>query len=86
VLEASVCCQQAGASPLDGVSKVDPHYTGLGSVAIMAKKTRDKPLRIWVSAEMRETIKKLAEADRRPVSTWIMLAIERAIEEAKRKK
>ena len=49
----------------------------------MAKKTRNKPLRIWVTAEMRETIKKLADADRRPVSTWIMMAIERAIEDAR---
>jgi hypothetical protein len=53
---------------------------------VVADDGRDKPLRIWVTAEMRETIKKLAEADRRPVSTWIMMAIERAIEEAKRKK
>jgi len=51
----------------------------------VADNGRDKPLRIWVTAEMRETIKKLADADRRPVSTWIMMAIERAIEEAKRK-
>jgi hypothetical protein len=62
----------------------------------MAKRPTRKSLKIWIEAEKHGEIKKAAEADRRTISAWVMVqvdkalddakAIERAIEDAKRKK
>ena len=62
----------------------------------MAKRPTKKSLKIWIEPERHEEIKKAAEADRRTISAWVMVqvvdkalddakAIERAIEDAKRK-
>jgi uncharacterized protein (DUF1778 family) len=62
----------------------------------MTKRPTKKSLKIWIEPERHEEIKKAAEADRRTISAWVMVqvdkalddakAIERAIEDAKRKK
>ena len=46
----------------------------------MAKKARTESIRVWVTPELRAAIERLAERDRRSMSSWIELAIEQAIE------
>jgi predicted transcriptional regulator len=48
----------------------------------MAKKARTESIRVWVTPELRAAIEKLAERDRRSMSSWIELAIEQAVEAA----
>jgi predicted HicB family RNase H-like nuclease len=48
----------------------------------MTKKARKK-LTFWVPPEKHAAIKKAAEDDRRSMTAWVMLQIERALEEAK---
>ena len=56
----------------------------------MAKKPGKKSLKIWIEPDKHEAIKEAAKADRRTMTAWIMILVdkaleERAIEEAKRK-
>jgi predicted HicB family RNase H-like nuclease len=50
------------------------------------KKANRKKLTFWVSPEMHDAIRVAAAADRRTMTTWVILLIEKALEEAKNKK
>jgi hypothetical protein len=52
----------------------------------MAKKARTESIRVWVTPELRAAIEKLADRDRRSMSSWIELALERAVEAEKGRK
>jgi predicted HicB family RNase H-like nuclease len=52
----------------------------------MAKKARTESIRVWVTPELKAAITKLADRDRRSLSTWIEIALERAVEAEKGKK
>jgi predicted transcriptional regulator len=51
----------------------------------MAKKARSETVRVWLTPELKAAIEKLAERDRRSMSSWIELALERAVEAEKGK-
>jgi uncharacterized protein (DUF1778 family) len=52
----------------------------------MTKRPTKKSLKIWIEPERHEEIKKAAEADRRTISAWVMVQVDKALDDAKRKK
>jgi predicted HicB family RNase H-like nuclease len=52
----------------------------------MAKKATRKKLNFWVSPQKHAEIKKAAADDKRSMTAWIMLLVEKALEEAKKSK
>jgi predicted HicB family RNase H-like nuclease len=53
----------------------------------MAKKSgRTEAIKVRITKELRAAIEELAAKDSRSLSSWIEVALKRAVEEAKRKK
>jgi hypothetical protein len=50
----------------------------------MAKKARQKSLKVWIDADLHATIKKLAAEDRRSMTAWIVYLVEQEIEARER--
>jgi hypothetical protein len=69
VLEASVCCPQAGVS-LSGERW--GKATRPGAIEQMAKKVaRTESIKVWVTPDMRADIEQLAAKDDRTMSAWM---------------
>ena len=52
----------------------------------MARKQQArKSLKLWISPEKHAAIKKAATADRRTMLSWIMILVDKALDEAERK-
>jgi predicted HicB family RNase H-like nuclease len=52
----------------------------------MAKKPTRKKLTLWVSPQRHAEIKKAAADDKRSMTAWIMIQVERALEEGAKKR